>query len=126
MAEKIKLVRGDTRPQILVALKDDSTGEAMDISNAVARLKFRAIGSTTILATLVSTLLPGKELDDGTVVSSAPYNVPGFGGRCVFAWAPGDLEQAPGDYEGEIEITFADDTVQTVFETLKFKLRDQF
>jgi len=31
-----------------------------------------------------------------------------------------------GDYEGEIQITFADTTVQTVYDLLKFKLREDF
>jgi hypothetical protein len=31
-----------------------------------------------------------------------------------------------GDYEGEIEITFADNQVQTVYDLLKFKVREDF
>jgi hypothetical protein len=39
---------------------------------------------------------------------------------------PTSLDGAPGDYEGEIEITFADSTIQTVYDLLKFKLRQDF
>jgi hypothetical protein len=31
-----------------------------------------------------------------------------------------------GDYEGEIQITFVDGTIQTVYDLLKFKLREDF
>jgi hypothetical protein len=31
-----------------------------------------------------------------------------------------------GDYEGEIQITFSDGTIQTVYDLLKFKLREDF
>jgi hypothetical protein len=39
---------------------------------------------------------------------------------------PAMLQGAPGDYEGEIEITFVDTTVQTVYDLLKFKVREDF
>jgi hypothetical protein len=31
-----------------------------------------------------------------------------------------------GDYQGEIEITFADSQIQTVYDFLKFKIRQDF
>jgi hypothetical protein len=36
------------------------------------------------------------------------------------------LQGAPGDYEGEIEITFSDSQIQTVYDTLRFKVREDF
>jgi hypothetical protein len=36
------------------------------------------------------------------------------------------LQGEAGDYEGEIEITFADGQVQTVYDLLKFKIREDF
>jgi hypothetical protein len=52
----------------------------------------------------------------------------GAGGVVVFYWSddPTSLNGAAGDYEGEIQITFADTTIQTVYELLKFKLRQDF
>lgn len=108
MAEKIKLVRGDTRPQIKATLTDETTGAVINITAATVRLRFRAAGDTTVLSNIT-----------GTVVD-------GINGVCVFSWPAGSLNVEPGDYEGEIEVTFADGTIQTVYDVLKFKLRDQF
>lgn len=110
MAEKIKLVQGDTKPAIVCRLTDDTTGLALGISGATVRLKFRAAGATTLTATVTGTITDGPN------------------GEVVFypASAPEMLQGEPGDYEGEIEITFADNTVQTVYDLLKFKLREDF
>jgi hypothetical protein len=110
MAEKIRLVQGDTRPSLVTTLTDSTTGDAINITGATVRLKFRAAGATTLQATIVGTVTDGAA---GTV---------------VFDWSdePTSLDGAPGDYEGEIEITFADSTIQTVYDLLKFKLRQDF
>jgi hypothetical protein len=54
--------------------------------------------------------------------------VDGPAGQVAFypASAPEMLQGPAGDYEGEIEITFADDQVQTVYDLLKFKVREDF
>lgn len=110
MAEKIKLVQGDTKPAIVCRLTDDTTGLPLGISGATVRLKFRAAGATTLAATVTGSVTDGAN------------------GEVVFypASAPEMLQGDPGDYEGEIEITFADNTVQTVYDLLKFKLREDF
>lgn len=110
MAEKIKLVQGDTRPAIVCTLTDDTTGAAINIGGATVRLKFRQVGSTTLTATVTGSVTDGPN------------------GGCVFypASSPEMLAGEPGDYEGEIEITFADSTVQTVYDVLKFKIREDF
>lgn len=126
MAEKIKLVQGDTRPALVVSLTDQNSGAPLGINGATCRLYFRALGDTTILATLVGVTIPGIVLADGTLNFNAPYNLSGSGGRVQFNWGSTDLDQEAGDYEGEIEVTFPDGTVQTVYDKLKFKLREQF
>jgi len=110
MADKIKLVQGDTRPTLVVTLTDENTGNAIDITGATVRLKFRELGATTIRSTLV-----GSNTD--------PSN-----GVCAFYWSDDEdaLAGDPGPYEGEIEITFSDDTVQTVYDKLKFYVREDF
>jgi len=127
MTEKIKLVKGDTRPQLKVVVRDEGTKEVIDISGATSvRLLFRQAGSEVLQATLTGTLLTGFEEEDGTITTSAPYDVAGVGGRVVFPWSAGDLDCDPGQYEGEIKVTFADSTMQTVYEALKFVVRDRF
>lgn len=110
MAEKIKLVQGDTKPAIVCRLTDDTTGLPLGITGATVRLKFRAAGATTLTATVTGSVTDGPN------------------GEVVFypASAPEMLQGEPGDYEGEIEITFADTTVQTVYDLLKFKVREDF
>lgn len=110
MAEKIKLVQGDTRPALVCAITDDTTGAAIDITGATVLLKFRQAGSTTLQATLTGSVTNGPA------------------GQVAFypASDPAMLQGAPGEYEGEIEITFADGQRQTVYDLLKFKVREDF
>lgn len=110
MTEKIKLVQGDTRPAIVCTLKDDTTALPINITNATVRLKFRVSGATTLTATVVGAVTDGPN----GVVAFYP------------ASAPEMLQGEPGDYEGEIEITFSDGQIQTVYDLLKFKLREDF
>jgi hypothetical protein len=125
MAEKIKLVRNDQRPQLVIALTDQRDGSPLDLSdeNTVVRLKFRARGTETLKDTLVAIKLPGVVTEDGTI--NYDDLTPGRGGRAYFSWGPNTLDGDPGDYEGEIELTFADG-VQTIYDILKFKLRQDF
>lgn len=110
MTDKIKLVKDDTRPALVCTITDDVTGVAVDITGCTVVLKFRALGSSTLQATV-----PGA-------VTNGPA------GQVVFypASAPTMLQGDAGDYEGEIEITFPDTTVQTVYDVLKFKVRADF
>ena len=110
MAEKIKLVQGDTRPALVCNITDETTGLAIDLTGSTPRLKFRVAGATSLTATVIGSVTDGPS------------------GICVFypASAPEMLAGEPGDYEGEIEITFADDQIQTVYDVLKFKIREDF
>ena len=111
MAEKIKLVQGDTRPQIKCVITDELTGNIVDISGATVRLKFRAFGSTNILFTLTGAVLSGIEDASGNVTQAGvgeAYGLAGKGGRVAFQFNTGNLNVDPGAYEGEIEITFGD------------------
>lgn len=109
MTEKIKLVQGDSRPQIKVTLSDETTGTAINITGATVLLKFRAVGSTTLIDTMTGVITNGS------------------GGEVVFDWNPTTLNVDAGDYEGEVEVTFPNGTgVQTVYDVLKFKVREDF
>jgi hypothetical protein len=110
MTEKIKLVQGDTRPALVCNITDNTTDTAINITGATARLKFRAAGADTLTATVIGSVTDGVN------------------GQVTFypATAPEMLAGEPGDYEGEIEITFADGQIQTVYDTLRFKVREDF
>jgi hypothetical protein len=127
MAEKIKLVAGDSRPQLIFSITDQDTGVPMNFSEegTIVRVKLRASGDTSLKATMVCGKLIGLVTSDGTVNYSSPYNIPGSGGRVYMDWEPGALDSA-GEYEAEIEIEFPDGTLQTVYDLLKFRVREQF
>ena len=110
MSEKIRLVRNDTRPAIVCTITDETTGSAINVTGATARLKFRATGAETLTATVVGVVTNGSA------------------GQVTFypSTAPEMLAGAAGEYEGEIEITFADTQIQTVYDLLKFKVREDF
>ena len=110
MAEKIKLVQGDTRPSIICTLTDSLTGEAIGLTGAVVRLYFKATGAEELTATVI-----------GSIVDAQAGKVAFFPST-----APEMLQGEAGDYQGEIEITFDDGTKQTVYDLLKFKVREDF
>jgi hypothetical protein len=110
MTDKIKLVQDDTRPALVCTITDDTTGTAVSLVGASALLKFRAVGSTTLQATVTGSITDGPN------------------GQITFypSTAPSMLTGDAGDYEGEIQITFSDGTIQTVYDLLKFKVRSDF
>lgn len=110
MAEKILLVQGDTAPPLNVTLTDANTESAINISGATVRLKFRALGSETLRSTITGSVTDGAA------------------GQVSFFWSddPTALAGDAGDYEAEIEVTYSDGTIQTVYDLLKFKLRQEF
>ncbi len=123
--ERINLVQGDT-PQVKIIMQDGSTDRPMDLSGATVLMKFRAVGSTVLQATLTGTLLAGLERDDGRIITTGAYATPGAGGRVVFEFQPGDLLCTPGDYEGEVEATLSDARVVTAYRPTRFRVREQF
>ncbi len=107
MAEKIKLVQGDTRPQIKVNLTEEDTGNIIDLTGATVTLHFRAVGGTTPLFSRAG------------VVTNAVQ------GEAVFIWQNGDLNLDAGEYEAEVEVYWAASNArQTVYDLLKFRLRE--
>lgn len=118
----IKLVAGDDKPVLSFTLRDsnsavsglvldpddETTWEPIDITGVTVRVKFRALGSSGILDTMTC-----------THISSAD-------GTCFMEWNPTTLDVEAGTYEGEIELTYSDGTVLTLFDKLKFKVRAEF
>lgn len=107
----IYLVQGDTGPQIKITLTREGTGAAVDLSGGTARLKVRKKGSASTLFTLTSSDI-GDNLENGLLYFSLD------GGQLATI--------TPGKYEGEIEATFSDAIVETVYEKVDIVIREDF
>ena len=105
------LVQGDDAPQIRVTLTRDISGDVIDLTNATVLLKFRKKGTSSVLSSL----------------ESISTNEDKALGVAVFAWGSTDLDITAGNYEAEIEITYTSSgTIETVYETLDFVVREDF
>ena len=121
--ETINVVANDTKPEINLTLKDSATAVSgqtldpdvsstwaiIDITDPTVRVKFRSLGSSSILDTM-------------TCIKIAPAT----NGNCYMPWNTNTLAVAAGTYEGEIELTYTDGSILTLFDRLKFKVRDDF
>lgn len=110
MVDTIRLVSGDKKPTITLTLTDDTSGSPIDLSasTTTVNVNFRASGTTTLLSTISCT------------------KTDAVNGIVTFDFSGGALVGlAAGQYEGEIEIDF-DGSTQTVYELLKFRVRDEF
>jgi len=117
----VKLVVGDTLPELNFTLKDSNTaasGKTLDeednttwapvnLSGGSVKLRIREVGQTTVLSTITATL-------------SSPST-----GQCSLIFPSGTWTSA-GTFEGEVEFTKSDGNIQTVQDFIKFKVRDDF
>lgn len=120
-SQTLKLVTGDTLPELTFTLKDSQTaasGKTLDVndsttwapinvSGASVKLRLRELGSTTVKSTLTCTVTDGS---NGKVATDFPA---------------GTLDTA-GTFEGELEVTFTGGGIQTVHDLIKFKVRSDF
>jgi hypothetical protein len=106
----IRLVEGDEKPLIVLTLTDDITGSPIDLSlsTTTVAVKFRKAATTTLLSTISCTKLSG-----------------GTTGQVQFGFSGGVLDVDPGMYEGEVVINFSGE-IQTVYDTLRFTVRENF
>ena len=107
MSNLIKLVQGDQRPYIRMSLTN-ADGSPLNVSSATVVVKFKAVNTTTVLATI-----PCTNVTDGT------------DGVVVFNFPGTTLSVPAGQYEGEVEIDFGG-SYQTVYDVLNFVVRQQF
>ena len=107
MVDKITLVKGDTGPPMVVTLTNEETGTAINVSGATVTLEFYELGEEEPRSVLSGVL-------------TDPAN-----GKVTFYFTEdvNALDGEEGPYEGEIKIVFADGTIQTVYDKLKFWVR---
>ncbi len=109
-----KLVEQDSAPDEIFTLTDQLTGAALDLTTLVsAAFKFRALNTTTVLATLVPTVLGTPTAGQltmpwGTTLQTLPAgSVPGF-------------------FEGELKLTFPDSKILSGYNPVQFYVRKSF
>jgi len=124
----LHIVIGDT-PQIVLSIRDDTVRSQppVDLSDAqtAVALKVRKVGSTNAVS-VACTKLTGAVDRDGSIDTSAPYDVAGAGGRCV-ADCDASVFTEAGKYEAEAEVTFgASGRVVTVYELVSILVRADF
>ena len=121
--DTIYVVQGDTLPEVRITLRDsntaadgqtldpddDTTWAPIDVTDAVVKVRMRPLGEETVSATI-------------TCGRTAPFTE----GKVFFQFTNGALDVDPGVYEGEIEITYSGGGVHTVYEMLRFNVREQF
>ena len=117
----LNLVTGDTLPELTFTLKDSSTaatGQTLDSSDsdtwaaigltgATVRLRIREVGTTTVLSTLTCTVTNAS-------------------GVQVTTNFPAGTLTKEGTFEGELEITFSNGGIHTVYDLVKLKVRSDF
>jgi len=117
----LKLVVGDTLPELTITLKDSNTAASgktldpedattfapIDITSGTVRVRVREIGTTTVLQTILCTITDATN------------------GVCTMIF-PSSTFSSAGLYEGEVEFTKSDGNIQTVNELIKFTVRDDF
>lgn len=110
MANIFKYVQGDTGPQIRVTLTNEDSDEAVDLTSATVTLHFREAGAESVLFSREFFINP----DEATQ------------GIAVLQWNEGDLDVDAGTYEGEIEVIRGNGVRETLYDKLKFKVREDF
>ena len=106
MTERLKLVQGDTLPTLIYTLTDAQTGAVVDLTGASVRLLLRPSGSAAAPASLAGILM-----DDP----------PGALGRVMIPLAASLA--TPCAFEGELEVTFPEGGVQTVYDLQHLYIR---
>lgn len=110
MATTFKYVQGDTGPQIKVALTEEDSGNPVDLTGGTATLHFRAAGEDQVLFSRQFFINPQTAQN----------------GEAVLQWETTDLNQEAGAYEGEIEVVRSNGLRETLYDKLKFKIREDF
>ena len=117
----VKLVVGDTLPELNFTLKDSNTAAAgktldpddnttwaaVNLTGSTVRFRIREVGSTSVLSTITA-----------TITSAA-------NGQVTVAFPSGTWTTS-GTFEGEIEHTTSGGGIQTVQDLIKFQVRDDF
>lgn len=110
LTPRIDLVRNDTGPQLRLSITNELDGSATDLTGGTVTLHFRNPETGDVLFSRAATITS----------PNAPLGI------AFVQWEVGDLDIDGGAYEGEIEVILANGERQTIFDTLSFRLREDF
>lgn len=105
----VYLVQSDTGSQIKVTLTREDTGNAVDLRDSTVLLKFKKKNTSNVLSTITANA--GSDFENG---------------EAIFIFSGSDTDISAGDYVGEIEVTFSEGSIESVFETLDIVVREDF
>ena len=103
----LNLVEGNTAQQVKAVITRSDTGAVQDLTGASVAMYFKKKGAGSSLFT----------------VTNSSNSVDLSNGICYFAFGSSQLNVAEGFYQGEIEVTFSDNTVETLFDYIDFFVR---
>ena len=124
--DTIYAVKGDTLPEVQLTLRDSNTAASgqtldeddettwapLDITNATILVKLRVLGEDTLKATITATKVS-----------------PNTDGKVLFRFADSQgasVLTEEGIYEGEVELTYTDGNIHSVYDMLRINVRDDF
>jgi hypothetical protein len=109
--DTLYLVQSDNGTQLKVEITRDDTGLPVDLTGATPTLRFKKKNTGVILTDINSSSFSSNDLEAGIA---------------VFQFNAAALAITAGDYVAEIQVTFTDGTVETVYEELQFVVREDY
>lgn len=109
--DTLYLVQGDNGSQVKVVITRDDTGLPVNLTGATPTLKFKKKNTSSVLTSINSSTSLSSELEAGIA---------------LFQFDATALEITPGDYVAEVQITFSDGNIETVYEELEFTIREDY
>lgn len=109
--DTLYLVQGDNGSQIKVEITRDDTGLPVNLTGSTPTLKFKKKNTANVLSEINSAVVSSDDL---------------VAGIAIFQFNTSELNITAGDYIGEIQVTFDDGTIETVYEELQFTVREDY
>ena len=102
----VQLVQGDTAPILRGVIRDDDTGDPLDLTGATVYFQMR------------------KNDDHRYTINAQCTITSANDGAVAYTLAANDLN-TPGTYQGQYEVRYADTTVQTTYNPVEIVVRRQ-
>lgn len=109
-AEFIRLVRNDTKPQLQLTLIDESTGGPIDLTGASVSFHMASTDPNDTDVLVREAVVPAPTAAQGVA---------------ILVWGEGDLDKDAGQYRAEVQVTFPSGNIQTVYDFLRIRIRDE-